>query len=419
MINFELYQHQADFCNDIVTRYLALIGGYGSGKTKALAVKLIILCILNAGFAGVALSPTYQMATRTLIPAIEDELYALNIPFKFNKSELTFTISIRGKTTILHILAAESYKRAAGLNLAFFGVDEADLLSAEMFDAAWKMLISRLRKGKVYQGVAVSTPEGFRGCYKYWVEDILKEPKLAKARRIIKAKTTDNKSLPIEFIEDLKAQYPPELLAAYMNGEFVNLKGLPVYYRYAPQYEQGNWTKRTVDSFPNAPLHIGLDYNKGINPCIVHVVQNDYRYAVDEFYGLRDTDECITAINKKYPTHVKHFYPDASGFEANNNYERTFGTSQVHYNPANPPVAHRVASLHVGMFNPSTKERRYMVNPDKCPQHDKSLQKQVYNSKQEPDKDGGYDHTPDAAGYFHHWYWPVHDRGLMRQALKL
>jgi hypothetical protein len=42
-----------------------------------------------------------------------------------------------------------------------------------------------------------------------------------------------------------------------------------------------------------------------------------------------------------------------------------------------------------------------------------SLQKQVYNPKQEPDKEGGLDHPVDAAGYFHVKRWPV-DEGVMK-----
>jgi hypothetical protein len=421
-MQLNLFSHQAEFVSDITTRNLLLCGGYGSGKTKALVVKLIVLAKLNPGCVGIALSPTYAMAIRTLVPTIEDELAVHNIKFKFNKSELVFYIDVgHGKITTLYILAAETFKRAAGLNCAFFGIDEADLLSHETFVAAWRMLSSRLRRGKVYQGVAVTTPEGFRGCWTHWVDEVQKNPALMKDRRLIQASTYDNPTLPPEFIQDLETQYAatPQLLRAYLRGEFVNLSGLPVYPRYKPAYDGGNWTHKTLDSFPDYPLHIGLDFNKSINPCEVHVIDKDYRYLVDEIYGLRDTDACIAEIKARYPNRIIDFYPDANGFEERNNYEKNFGTNRVHYNEANPRVFRRVASLHVGILNPVTGERKYFVNPEKAPQADKSLRLQVYNQKGEPDKDGGLDHPCDAAGYLSIRYWPADELGLERQAMRL
>lgn len=428
-MNFDAFSHQAEFLADTATRNLALIGGYGCGKTLALAWKLIILSWLNPNCIGIALSPTYKMAIQNLVPTMEEELRTQNIKYTFNKSEMVFRIKVPGGETTIHILPAEHYKRAAGLNAAFFGFDEADLLEPHVFEAAWKMMSSRLRKGKVYQGVAVSTPEGFRGCWKHFVDEPKNNIKLAKQRRIIHASTYDNFTLPPEYIKDLEDQYPPHLIKAYLHGEFVNLKGLPVYYRYNPAFDStdengnkisGNWTRKTIDHFSNDhPLHVGLDFGKSNNPCNIHVIQGEFRYAVDQLYGLRNTDECIAAIKQKYGNREMHFYPDANGGECVYNYEKHFGPQYVHYNPANPPISERVASLHWGIQNPLTKVRHYLVNPDTCKQLDKSLQNQVLDEHSKPDKSGGWDHSNDASGYFHITYWPLDKHLLDRQALRL
>ena len=42
-------------------------------------------------------------------------------------------------------------------------------------------------------------------------------------RKLIKMRTADNPHLPPDFIERLKEEYDPNLLQAYLNGEFVNL----------------------------------------------------------------------------------------------------------------------------------------------------------------------------------------------------
>ena len=50
--DIKLLTHQYDFCMDNDTRYLALCGGYGCGKTYAFVVKAIQLAFLNPGSEG-------------------------------------------------------------------------------------------------------------------------------------------------------------------------------------------------------------------------------------------------------------------------------------------------------------------------------------------------------------------------------
>jgi hypothetical protein len=413
-LEWNLFKHQAEFVSDIKTRNLLLVGGYGCGKTKALAVKLITLSQLNAGYEGIALSPTYQMAMKVLIPAIEDELRSHDIPFKFNKSptELMFRIRANGKETKLHILAAETYKRAAGINAAFFGVDEADLLDTDTFLAAWQMLSSRLRKGRVYQGVAVSTPEGYKGCYQFWVEQP-RQNAMIEDRRIITASTYDNFTLPAEYIAGLEAMYPPHLISAYLKGQFVNMAGKPVYWKFDKDL---NVTQKTISDFPNQVIHIGQDFNKKINACVIHVVKDNKSYAIDEIYGCNDTQALSDEIKRRYPWHFQNnairFYPDASGFEGIQNLKRNFpengldGKPNFRYSAANPKVDRRVAAVNE-KFKPVGGQPESFVNPHKCPELWKGLIQQTYDKNEEPDKKSGIDHSLDGHGYFINRIWPL------------
>jgi hypothetical protein len=412
-LHWNLFKHQAEFVLDIKTRNLALIGGYGSGKTEALVAKLISLCMLNAGYEGIALSPTYRMAVQVLIPRLEEALRARGIPFTWFKADMYFAIKVKNKTTKLHILAAETFKRAAGINAAFFGVDEADLLDTDTFLDAWRMLSSRLRKGKVYQGVAVSTPEGFKGCYRFWYEEVCREPKLNKDRRIIKASTYDNFTLPKEYIEGLEAQYPEHLIRAYLHGDFVNLAGKPVYWKFDKEL---NNTTLTIADFPNHVIHIGQDFNKNINAGVVHVVKNNKCYAIDEFYGDKDTQQLADSIKARYPWHFKNnairFYPDASGFEGIQNLKRNFpefgpdGKSNFRYGQANPKVEKRVAAVNEKL-KPTNGQPESFVNHQKCPELWKGLTQQTYDKNEEPDKKSGIDHALDGHGYCIFKIWPL------------
>ena len=413
-LDLSLLCHQREFIEDNKTRNLALIGGYGCGKTKALAIKLIILSLLNAGYEGIALSPTYQMSIKNLIPTIESELQEQRIRYEFKKTDMVFHIHFGKQTTKLHILAAEHYKRAAGLNCAFFGVDEADLLGGDLFAAAWQMLSSRLRRGKVFQGVAVSTPEGFNGCYKFWVEDIQNKPELSSTRRIIYASTYDNPFLPKEYIEGLEAQYPPALIKAYLNGQFVNLAGRPVYWCFDPER---HLITETLAHFPQHVLHIGVDYNKGINASVVHVIKNNQSYAVDEIYGQPDTQSLANEIKTRFPWHVANncvrFYPDASGFEGTQNLKRNFpefapdGQPNFRQPGKNGPVEKRIAAVNEKYGAPGRTAPMAFVNRQKCPELYKGLTQQTYNKSEQPDKESGIDHALDGHGYFLVRTWPA------------
>jgi len=424
-LDLDLLPHQAEFIQDTTTRNLALIGGYGCGKTKALATKLILLSLMNLGYQGMAISPTYQMSVKNLIPEIEEQLRDFGIKYKFSKSEMVFEIYVSGKTTKLHTYSADNgnYKRMAGLNAAFFGFDEADLLDTETFLAAYNMASSRLRKGRVYQGVAVSTPEGFKGCYKFWVEAVQQNPDLCENRRLIQASTYDNPFLPPEYIEELERRYNGSpLLKSYLLGEFVNLAGNPVYWKFTKDL---NITTDTIAQFPNHVLHVGIDFNKGKNATTVAVVKNNKVYFIDEFYGHKDTQALAEAIKARYPWHTQNnairFYPDASGFEGIQNLKRNFpefgtdGKPNFRYSAANPRVEKRIAAVNE-KFQSTSAGPEAFVNPARCPELFKGLTQQTYDKNGDPDKTSDLDHAVDAAGYTIYKNWPLTGNVVARVA---
>jgi len=407
-MELNLLKHQAEFIADTSTRNLALVGGYGCGKTMALATKLVVLALMNPGYVGIALSPTFPMATKVLVPTIEDTLREHNIDYTFNKSELLFKIKTGPRTeTKLFILSAENYKRAAGINAAFFGIDEGDLMDMDTFIASYQMLSSRLRKGLVYQGVVVSTPEGFKGVHKFFVEEVITTPALGKDRKLIKASTYDNPFLPKEYIEGLENQYPEHLIKAYLMGEFVNLQGATVYWKFDDSVNQ---TDKTIADFSGQYLHIGQDFNKSINAAVVSVIKDQKVYAIDEIYGSRDTDDLIKEIERRYPWHVQNlaikFYPDASGFEGIQQLRRKFGDANVRHPASNPKIERRVAAVNE-KFKPYGRAAEAFINKDKCPMLYKGITQQIFDHHGLPDKKAGIDHQTDAFGYFINYQFPV------------
>lgn len=412
--------HQAEFVSDMTTRYLALCGGYGSGKSKALALKCIALAAANTGHEGVLLSPTFGMARRTIIPAFEDCLDEVGVKYKNFKSEGKYVLYFPGgASTTVHVLSAENHERIRGMNLAFACVDEIDTMKKDLAILVWQQLQARLRSGKVYQMAAASTPEGFAFMYEFFVEQAIHEDGTAKAdRRLIRAKTADNVYLPPEYITSLKENYPSNLIEAYLNGEFVNLASGSVYYDFD---RKENETKLTLRDFPanQYSLHIGMDFNINHMAAVIAVIKDGVPYFVDEVIDATNTEDMCKKLVQKCRGYRCAVYPDASG-------SRSYSSStisdhvmlkqwgfEVKSLTQNPKVRDRIASVNT-MIKNAKGVRRFYVNPLTCKTLCNSLEKQGYDDRGEPDKSGGLDHVLDAAGYFIYFVWPMKKGGTMR-----
>ena len=70
----------------------------------------------------------------------------------------------------------------------------------------------------------------------------------------------------------------------------------------------------------------------------------------------------------------------------------------------NPSVKDRINSM-CAMFLNAYGQRRYKVNTNKCPKYTTALERHIYDDKGQPkkakkgEKDPGYDHPTEAAGY--------------------
>lgn len=416
MIKLNLLKHQYAFCADMTTKYVALVAGYGAGKTHAFCYKTILLAAANAGYTGAICEPTYGMLKRVLIPKMDEILDELGISYDFKAGDMKYTLHFAdGDCTIL-CLSAENYRRMAGLNLAFFGCDEIDTIKKDVAEAMWNMAASRLRDGKVYQGYSSSTPEGFSFLYDFFVAQPEEKESLREQRKLIKGVTADNPFLHANYIPDLEAQYPPQLIAAYLRGEFVNLTAGQVYCNYDRML---NHTDKTLADFPGHPLHIGQDFNVGQCASVVHVVHQGIAYAVDEISKGQNTEQVIQIIKQRYPGRRIIIYPDASG-GANKTSAAMSDLAmlkqagfELSYSSKNPPVKDRINSMNA-LFCNSKEIRRYYINSRTCREYAKCLEQQAYDKNGQPDKSSGTDHMVDAGGYFVFRTFPVQGQPTVR-----
>jgi len=412
----QVLTHQNDFIEDITTRHLALVGGYGCGKTHTFCLKAMHLASLNIGYEGVLLEPTFSMVEDTLLPQFEDLLNLHEIPYTLKKAPApAFTLYFEGGTSVVKLRSAENYRRLAGLNLAWAGIDEADTIKPAIIDACWKMCQSRLRRGNIYQLFTTSTPEGFGFLYNYFE----KNGDENGDRRLIRARTTDNPFLPQEYIDSLFADYPPELIKSYLNGEFTNLTSGTVYTSFDREKSHTDYDYEWVLDYEKRNphdakfiFHVGQDFNVGKCYSAIHIIIDNIPYAIAELAESKNTEVVINRIQELYPDRRIIMYPDSSGKNERSNASQTDITLlknagfQPSYPTKNPFIRDRVGSVNAMLLN-AKQERRYFINTTKCPVLTEALEQQVYDKNGLPDKMHDNDHPPDAVGYFIHRKYPL------------
>lgn len=406
-MEIKLLKHQFQVIKDTTTKILGLVSGYGGGKTYVACKKAIQLARLNAGHTGIITEPTYPMLRDIFIPEMISALEFEKVEYTFNKSNSIFTLIMDGLPTKILCMSAENYERLVGVNCAWAIMDEFDTSKMDIALKAFQKILGRIRAGNVRQLVICTTPEGFKATYQIFVKDIGKGSK-----RLIKAKTTDNYHLPSDFIDTLREQYPPNLLDAYLNGEFVNLNSESVY-----SYFDRELHHRNVEIQKHEVVHCGQDFN--YNGCITtcFVIRDGIPYLFDEIVS-KDSYGIVESIKDRFPNRTVCIYPDASGKAHKTNATTTDieilrkGGLSVYANSKNPRVQDRINSV-----NALLSHNRMFVDTNKCPRTTEALEQQSYDEKGEPEKYSGsatIDDFVDSLGYFIYYKFPLIDRSITK-----
>jgi hypothetical protein len=306
---------------------------------------------------------------------------------------LTFS---EGQHTIL-LRTMETWNRIRGQNLCAIGFDEADTANKRTAEQATRMALARLRAGNVRQFYAATTPEGWGWAFETF------ERNAGDDTALIRGTSYDNPHLPDDFIPSLEANYPPQLVQAYVMGQWVNLTTGQVYDRFSREHHviPCDWDEAEAET-----ILLGVDFNVGNMSGVLAVRRGKELHVFDEVAGARDTDALGQEVRRRYPKARILGYPDASGTARSTNSSRSDVAILQAYDisnmapKANPPVRDRVASVQALLEN-GMGERRLFIDP-RCKRLIECLELQSYDEKGEPDKQAGYDHMNDALGYIIH-----------------
>lgn len=407
-----LNQPQANFLQ-MPNKFRAFVAGFGSGKTW---VGCASLCKhfwefpnVNAGY----FAPTYPQIRDIFYPTMEECAFSWGLKLRIvssNKEVHFYRGSVYRGTTICRSM--DNPASIVGFKIGHGMVDELDTLPTEKARDAWRKIIARMRykTDSLKNGIDVTTtPEGYRFTYEQFVKEANSSPEKEKLYGLIQASTYDNElNLPDGYIDSLRLSYPPQLIEAYLNGQFVNLASGAVY----PDFDRN--LNKSFESVQNGDiLHIGMDFNVLKMACVVYVIRNNIPHAVDELVGVRDTPTMCQLLKQRYPKHTIYIYPDASGQNTSSKSSSVSDHSIIRQHgfkikvaSTNPSIKDRVNAMNAMMLN-SKGERRFFVNPLRCPEYTDALEQQVWDKFGMPDKSTGLDHVNDAGGYFIAYQFPI------------
>ena len=294
-INIELYDQQHRFVTS-PHRLSAFIGGLGSGKTTAGAVKALMNSVIGPQDSGpklgMVMAPTYPMlrdATfRTFIEV------AGNTIADIQKSEMKITLI--NKSEIL-FRSADNPDRLRGPNLHWAWIDEAAMCPA----LTWEITLGRLRaQGRARPLWITGTPKG-----RNWLFTATAQLKL------FRAKTRENPYLAKEFVQSLHNIYSGQFAEQELEGEFIKLEGM-IY----DEFDESIHVKPAPDISAFTEIIAGGDagYTNPAVLLIIGIYPDGRLHIIDEFYARRQLNSTIgdAAVEFRETYNVELFYLDPS-----------------------------------------------------------------------------------------------------------
>lgn len=391
-MDIQLTEPQSLFFNS-EAEYTAAVAGFGSGKTQA-AISRIIATKLQYPDIDVAyLAPTLGLIDDIFYPRVSEMLDNADIYHKINKSKNIVHLQGYGK---IICRSMDNPKKLIGWEVGDAFLDELDTLAKDKAIAIMTMISARCRQifpdDKINQKWISTTPEGFKATY-----ELFKRFPLDNSTIVQMSTHSNAHNLPSNYIQSLEAQYPNQLIKAYINGEFVNLTSGAVYSYFDRKRHHTNRKLKRGE-----PLALGVDFNVGKMSAVVFApFDGEKLEIISELIGYMDTPALIEAIKDRFNGHSITVFPDAAGKNRN-----TTGATVTDHKllklagfrvkalKANPLVKERVQSVN------SLFEKGFLrINTKACPETTECIEQQAYDKNGVPDKSQDVDHPLDALGY--------------------
>jgi hypothetical protein len=378
-----------------------LVGGYGCGKTYIGALRAIYLSYVNSGKPGQYVSPSYAMARKTIIPTIKEIATRSGFELVHNKTYHEFIIP--NWDGLFWVGSGDDPDSLRGPNLAWAGIDEPFIQSKDVLD----QMMARIRPiGEHSELFLTGTPEELN-----WGYDIAQNDGGRYDIGYIRGKTRNNPYVGEEYYDNLYAAYTPEMRAAYLDGEFINLRLGRAYKPFERSRHLVDREIKREDGQFAFEIGAGLDFNVDYMSAEIFVHGNGWLHFFDEIrLSNSNSFELADALFAKHPG-IK-VYPDATGAlrksSSSKSDHQIFKDRgfRIYARPSNPDLMDRVNAVNSMLIND-----RITIKPGTCEWLIKDLERVVFKSGDlDKRSDLALTHASDGAGYAVAYLYPVRQR---------
>ncbi|MCP3979691.1 MAG: hypothetical protein GY716_10250 [bacterium] len=235
---------------------IGLVGGLGTGKTRSLVLKDLMLHMANVqatgrSFQSMLVEPTFGLVQDILIPAFQEVVRGelgikVEVMSKGQRPKVIWPKGFKGAQTLLR--SAERPKRLAGTNLSHVGFDEPGQMEYE----AWKKGGDRARHPRAFirQRFGVGSPEGLN-----WYSQLFDFPKPPHVTIRATRWHPDMREYPHELATTYEGD--PAGAAAYLDAQFVPMMTGRC---YRPFSRERHFSIHAVYN-PGLPLIVTCDFN--------------------------------------------------------------------------------------------------------------------------------------------------------------
>jgi len=201
-------------------------GAMGGGKTTALCAEVIALSEEYPGNRGYICRHELKSFERTTGPRLFEMLSDANLIAAHNGQKGVYTTK-RGSEIWYGGLGDDksAIERLKSMELGWFAIDEA----SETTESHFFMLLSRLRLKRDnirYFGLLASNPDAG------WLKHRFIDQKIDN-HVFVAALPTDNPHLPAGYVEQLRANFPPEWQARFIKGDWTAFEGINVVFPFS------------------------------------------------------------------------------------------------------------------------------------------------------------------------------------------
>jgi hypothetical protein len=357
-------------------------------------------------------APTFRQARRVFWRRLKNALPTGWLAGRANETECSLPLK---SGHVIRLVGLDAFDNLRGSGLFFVLVDEWADCPYAAWEAVLRPMLSTCRyvvHGQRRHGghaLRLGTPRGFNHCYASFLAG--QAGGAADHRSWIYTSLAGG-NVPAAEIAAARASMDPRTFRQEYEASFEHFAGR-VYYAF-----ERSASVRACAVDPLLPLHIGMDFN--INPMSAVVLQEQAGgelWLVDEIVlPTSNTGEMADEIALRFGRpgfepgqlelgHVT-IYPDPAGAQRRTSAQGKTDISilrekgfRVLALEAHPLVRDRI-NLVNSRFLSADGTRSLFVDP-RCHRTIECLEKLCYRAgSNEPDKASGFDHLPDALGYF-------------------